>query len=225
MNKQLFTHQLNLKLNIIDFIKTLKSTQNKKQTMTTPTNPTQKTRVACIGDSITELTNYPNHLQTLLGNAYIVGNFGACGTTISHKSGTAYRYSQAYRQANQFQPNLALIMLGTNDADPTLAAHYENLASDYQQLIEDFKQTLHKPEIWMVLPPPIFSQWGGLSATLLNNQVILAIKQAASCLNLPVIDVHSALCSSELFIDGVHPDATGAERIAETIYKAICLDF
>jgi hypothetical protein len=31
-------------------------------------------RVACIGDSITELPDYPHDLQTLLGSNYTVGN-------------------------------------------------------------------------------------------------------------------------------------------------------
>ena len=37
-------------------------------------------RVACLGDSITQMTGYPADLQTLLGNSSIVGNFGVSGS-------------------------------------------------------------------------------------------------------------------------------------------------
>ena len=40
-------------------------------------------RVACVGDSITVGSNYPNYLWMLLGSDYVVGNFGVGSTTVS----------------------------------------------------------------------------------------------------------------------------------------------
>ena len=42
-----------------------------------------KIRVACVGDSITEGTEYPGNLWMLLGTNYTVGNFGVGGTTLT----------------------------------------------------------------------------------------------------------------------------------------------
>ena len=43
-------------------------------------------RVACLGDSITQMTGYPADLQTLLGNSSVVGNFGVSGATVNFNS-------------------------------------------------------------------------------------------------------------------------------------------
>ena len=40
-------------------------------------------RVACLGDSITNMTGYPEDLQKLLGNNSLVGNFGVIGATVN----------------------------------------------------------------------------------------------------------------------------------------------
>jgi hypothetical protein len=56
------------------------------------TNSSSQTiRIACIGDSLTELTIYPDELKRLLiGSNYLIGNFGACGTTVSLDSELPY---------------------------------------------------------------------------------------------------------------------------------------
>ena len=48
--------------------------------------PVKPLRVACIGDSITEGSGYPDNLRMLLGTNYTVGNFGVSGSTVSLKS-------------------------------------------------------------------------------------------------------------------------------------------
>jgi hypothetical protein len=40
-------------------------------------------RVACVGDSITEGSDYPVELRLLLGHNYSVANFGIKGSTVS----------------------------------------------------------------------------------------------------------------------------------------------
>ena len=50
-----------------------------------PITPLQTTpiRVACVGDSITQITKYTADLQAELGSNYTVGNFGVSGSTVS----------------------------------------------------------------------------------------------------------------------------------------------
>ena len=55
-------------------------------------------RVACLGDSITEITGYPADLQTLLGNNSIVGNFGVSGATVDFNTDKPYFFEPAFHE-------------------------------------------------------------------------------------------------------------------------------
>jgi lysophospholipase L1-like esterase len=181
-------------------------------------------RVACVGDSLTQSTEYPYDLWMLLGTAnYTVRNFGAGSTTVSLGSETPYMNTSVFQSALDFQPNIVIIMLGTNDAQPSLRLYNTSFVGDYVKLVAAFQGLSSKPKIWIVLPPPIFSnQSGKISLEYFKFIVIPCIEQAANETNLPIIDVYSALASySNYFPDGVHPNSAGAELIANEIYKAI----
>jgi lysophospholipase L1-like esterase len=104
-------------------------------------DPSNKmTRVACLGDSITNSTGYPEQLQSLLGNGSVVGNFGVNGATVNLNSNNPYYYDLTYRDARNFLPTTVVIMLGTNDARSdnyqkisTFTANYERLLNRTQQ--------------------------------------------------------------------------------------------
>jgi lysophospholipase L1-like esterase len=181
-------------------------------------------RVACVGDSLTQSTEYPLDLWVLLGNErYTVDNFGAGSTTVSLNSETPYMNTSIFQDALDFQPNMVIIMLGTNDAQPSLHQYNTSFVEDYAKLVTAFQALASKPKIWIVLPPPIFSnQSGKIDPEYFKLTVIPCIEQAANEINLPIIDVYSALVSySDYFPDGVHPNSAGAELIANEIYKAI----
>ena len=181
-------------------------------------------RVACVGDSLTQLTTYPYDLGMLLGTAnYTVRNFGAGSTTISLNTETPYMNAIVFQEAMEFQPNIVIIMLGTNDAQPNLTQSNASLVNDYVKLVTAFQGLPSKPKIWSVLPPPVFSnQSGKIDPEYFQLTVIPCIEQAANETNLPIIDVYSALASySDYFPDGVHPNSAGAKLIADEIYEAI----
>ena len=73
-------------------------------------------RVACLGDSITQITGYPADLQTLLGNSSIVGNFGVSGSTVDFYTDKPYFFEPNSGTLQNFEPTTVIIMLGTNDA-------------------------------------------------------------------------------------------------------------
>jgi lysophospholipase L1-like esterase len=116
-------------------------------------------------------------------------------------------------------------MLGTNDAK---AANYRGIASfpnDYEQLIGEYDRLPDDQKIWIVTPPPIFNNELGLNNTNLEQGVIPGIAQVANDLSLPTINVNTVLINhSDYFIDGVHPNAEGAELIASTIVDTINFD-
>ena len=80
----------------------------------------QKTRIACIGNSITygstvinrEKNAYPVQLQAMLGDEFDVKNFGVSGATLLKKGNKPYWKESAYNDALAFKPNIIFIKLG-----------------------------------------------------------------------------------------------------------------
>jgi acyl-CoA thioesterase-1 len=204
-------------------------------------------RVACVGDSLTQSSGYPYELWKLLGsNApytvgnynldpydqnrtltnrthYAVGNFGAGSTTVLLNTETPYMNTSMFKNALQFQPNIIIIMLGTNDAQPNLKQYNASFVDDYVKLVLAFQELASKPKIWITLPPPIFSnQSGKLDSEYFSSTIITGIKQVVKETNLPSIDVYSLLANySNYFPDGEHPNDAAAKLIANEIYKTI----
>jgi lysophospholipase L1-like esterase len=111
-------------------------------------------------------------------------------------------------------------MLGTNDAHTYQTS--EGFAADYADLVSDYQSLDNEPQVLLVIPPPIYENNLELSGTNLKNSVIPRIEQVAEELNLPIVDVNSALENHpEYFIDGIHPNSDGALVIASEINDAI----
>jgi alpha-L-fucosidase 2 len=178
-------------------------------------------RVACIGDSITSDTEYPVDLGMILGSKYTVANFGVGRTTVSLEFEKPYLNQTEVQNARKFEPNIVVIMLGTNDAYLSQQER-RNFISDYKTLIGVFQAFSSKPKLFVVVPPPVFSNNMGLNDTILERMVIPLIKQTANDLDLPLIDAHTPLVNHpEDFHDGVHPNSLGSEIIAYQIFMAI----
>lgn len=180
-------------------------------------------RVACVGDSITEGSGYPFKLQTMLGSNYTVGNFGVRGSTVSYNSSKPYINQPSFRQAKDFDPDIVVIMLGTNDANPEITQSTDEFDTDYSQLVNSFQQLDGEQLIWVVMPPPIFgtTSWNN---TYLTNTLLPKIEGVASQMNLPTINIYGTFGNrADYFADGVHPNNDGAALIASTIFNAITL--
>jgi lysophospholipase L1-like esterase len=161
----------------------------------------------------------------LLGANYTVSNFGVGGTTVSFDSQSPYINTSAFQKSLEFQPNIVIIMLGTNDAHPINEQYNGSFVDNYVELVARFQALVSKPKIWIVLPPPVFSNESGVSPEYFMLTVIPGIEQAANETNLPVINVYSALANySEYFLDGVHPNSAGAQIIANIIYNSLNSD-
>jgi len=181
-------------------------------------------RVACIGDSITELPYYPNDLQTLLGTNYTVENFGSGGTTVLLDTGKPYIDQVEFVRAKNFLPDIAIVMLGTNDARTDHFKSIENFVPDYMKLINEIQEIESNPKIFLVKPPPLFDNELELKNVNLVEKIIPRIEQIANEEGLPIIDVYAALENHpEYFWDGVHPSIEGANAIADEVYEAIIL--
>ena len=180
-------------------------------------------RVACVGDSIT-FGGYPLELQNMLGFSYQVKNFGVCGATVSQNSTIPYMDQPEFKEVLEFDPDIVVVMLGTNDANPEITYSGDNFVSDYAQLIKSFQSLQGHEQIWIAKSPPIFSDNSAYNNTYLSQTVLPQIDTLASQLNLPTIDVYSACVDyADYFGDGVHPSSEGAALIAENVYQAIAL--
>lgn len=175
-----------------------------------------------MGDSITQITVYPNDLQTLLGTKSTVQNFGVSGATVTFNSEKPYIYENAFENAIEFQPTTVVILLGTNDARSNVYPAIDKFVNDYKQLISQFQDLKSKPHIFLVIPPPVYNNSIEISGLDLSSGVVPRIVQVANETGLPLIDLQTPLLNHPGdFVDGVHPNNDGAQVIANTIYQQI----
>jgi acyl-CoA thioesterase I len=179
-------------------------------------------RVACVGDSITVSSQYPLDLWADLGSGYIVGDFGVGGAAVAGSTGMGYLHLAGLEVAKGFQPDIVVIMLGTNDAYTYLKENSTEFTSDYLTIIGEFQSLSKKPVIYLVEPIPIYSNTVSLSDEILTQRVIPDIQQIAAQTDLQVIDAHTPLQNHpELYQDGIHPTADGAKVLADAIHAGI----
>jgi len=189
-------------------------------------------RIACIGDSVTKgyglkdsTKSYPYQLQQLLGENFVIGNFGHSGATLLQKGHNPYINTQVYKDALAFKPDMIIIALGLNDTDPRNWPNYSNeFFADYTALINDFKQVNPNVEVFICKMTPIFSGHSRfLSGTRdWYNEIQALIPDIASVNNAKLIDNQVVLSKRiDLFEDNLHPSAEGAYIIANNVYQHV----
>ena len=179
-------------------------------------------KVACVGDSITEQSEYPADLQSKLGSNYTVGNFGVTGSTVSLNSWKPYVFQTAFKNAQDFNPDIVIIMLGTNDDLYSLQKYNDTFQADYYIIINAFQKLNTDPTILVANPPPIFNNSSDLNPSYMDNTIIPLTDSLANSMNIPIINVHDAIGNqTDLLKDGVHPNSEGSEVIADQVYNAI----
>lgn len=188
-------------------------------------------RVACVGDSITwgstienrDINSYPATLGRLLGAKFNVRNFGVSGTTLLKHGDHPYWDTDAFREAQDYNPDIVIIKLGTNDSKPQNWKYKDEFMSDLRAMIVKFRYLPSQPQVWLCTPCPVYGngQWG-ITPSVVVDEIVPAIQEIADECETPLIDIYGALnYHSELFPDTVHPNADGAEIIARTIAGAL----
>lgn len=189
-------------------------------------------KVACIGDSITwgftllnrRSTSYPAILRQLLGPEYEVKNCGYNDASARFDADTPYVSKKAYTRSLEWNPDIVLLMLGTNDTkrcnwDP------EVFRKDYRRLVQSYLDLPSKPRVILIAPIRVFQPLHipilGLYSETMEKGVRPAIREIASEMGLELVDLVDLFPDSKYMMDGVHPQATGAKMMAETIYNSI----
>ena len=187
-------------------------------------------RVACVGDSITEGTglsnpaqdSYPSQLSAIMGQGWEVQNFGKKSATLMKGGSLPYWNTSQYSASLNSNPDVIVIMLGTNDAKPYNWANKARFVSDYTALIQSYKNLPSAPIVYICYPPPVYDVVAGITDARIKNEVIPKIAQVASTNGVEVIDIYSALSNKKsLFPDSVHPNKEGARLLAQEVYQAI----
>ena len=188
-------------------------------------------RVACIGNSITDgfgidmadVNSYPAQMQRLLGDGYYVRNYGVSSRTLLNKGDWPYMREPAWREALQFNPDIVVVKLGTNDSKPENWQYGADYQRDLQQMVDSLKALPSKPQIYLCTPIPAFKATWNISDSVIVNAIVPIVNKVAKKQRLKVIDLHTlyAADGDKMLPDGIHPDAKGARRLAEIIGEAI----
>jgi lysophospholipase L1-like esterase/pimeloyl-ACP methyl ester carboxylesterase len=191
-------------------------------------------RVACMGNSITygagiverEISSFPARLQALLGEKYLVKNFGKSGATLLGKGDVPYACQGEFRNALSFLPQIVFIGLGTNDSKPQNRTRLTEFEHDYGTLIDTLRAIPSKPRIILLLPPPAYSNdVAGITKEVIEAEILPRIRAVAYTKGCEVINLYNLLLDRpEWFPDGVHPSATGAAAIASRLYELLTME-
>lgn len=191
-------------------------------------------KIACIGNSITygagiqdrERYSYPAQLQQMFGKRWEVRNFGLNGRTLLKKGDYPYWNERELIEAKEFNPNVVIIMLGTNDTKPWNWKYKNEFVSDYEKFIDEFQKLESHPRIYICNPAPAFPGVWGIRDSIIRVDIIPSIKQIQREKNVSLIDLYTPFMGkSELFPDEVHPNQDGARLIAREIYNILYQDY
>ncbi|MCQ2254917.1 MAG: GDSL-type esterase/lipase family protein [Bacteroidaceae bacterium] len=194
-------------------------------------------KVACIGNSITDghgirvvdADSYPAQLQKILGNGYYVRNYGVSGRTMLNNGNRPYMKEKAWKEAQEFNPDVVVIKLGTNDSKPlNWDAHSKEFAADMQQMIDALNALPSKPKIYLCTPIAGNHQAGNqpdnqCRDNIIREEVIPQILKVAKKNKLEVIDLYPVvnLDNKDMQRDMLHPTEAGAKKIAKAVAEVI----
>ena len=192
----------------------------------------QKTKVACIGNSITfghgiadrEHFHYPAQLQQYLGDGYEVRNYGVSATTMLLKGDFPYVTTSQYKESLEWQPDIVLIKFGTNDTKSKNWKYKDDFMADYQAFIDSYRNLPSHPRIILLTPIRCFlplTDWD-IRGDYVEQMVRPMIEELAYKNNLDIINMNNLLGNTwdaGLLPDKLHPSALGAGWMALKVYN------
>lgn len=190
-------------------------------------------RVACVGNSITygtgiadrEHFSYPVQLQQMLGNGYVVGNFGKPGATLLYKGHRPYVEQTEIKEALRFKGDIAVIHLGINDTDPRNWPNYrDEFVKDYLSIMDSLRAANPKVRFILARMTPIADRHPRFQSGTKqwHDEIQTAIETVARVSGAELIDFHEPLYPyPNLLPDAIHPNPEGAGILAKTVYGGI----
>ncbi len=192
------------------------------------------TRVMPLGDSITEGTQVPGGYRIGLWQRAAAGRYtvdftgsqfngpGSLGDH-DHEGHPGWRIDQIHNSVinwlNSYQPRTVLLHIGTNDILQNYSV--STAPSRLSALIDRITSTSPGADVFVAQITPL-SNSGQEAAVRTFNAAIPGIVQSKvnAGKKVHLVNMHDALTTADL-IDGVHPTATGYDKMAATWYSAL----
>ena len=188
--------------------------------------------VACVGDSITEghgkmadgsendrsVHCYPVYLQRMLGYGYYLHNYGKGGARV-----TDYMLEPHYAKSLKLQPDVVLLMLGTNDASPRTEnrdtqEYRDRYDKCMQTMLEGYRETNADVQVFIMTPPSSVPK----SMEEPVARMAQFNREFSERNALPLVEIHAVNEAEKwVFNDSIHPQGEVYKRIAEVIYDSI----
>lgn len=187
-------------------------------------------KVACVGNSITfgagignrDKDSYPAVLGQMLGEGYEVRNFGFSARTLLNKGDHPYMKERMFQDALQYQPDIVVVKLGTNDSKVYNWRNGREFGKDLETLVTAFQKLASRPAVYLCYPAKAYHFQYGIQDSVIVHGIIPVIREFARKKHLQVIDIYTATSGMpQNFPDAIHPNETGAIVMAETVYKAL----
>lgn len=187
-------------------------------------------KVACVGNSITdgagidmaEVKGYPAVLNRRLGAGYDVKNFGVSGRTMSNSGNRPYMKEDSWRDCLDWNPDIVVIKLGTNDTkDINWPTAEKDFSICLKEMVDSLQARPKAPRIVLCTPIPAFQTEWTIRDSVIVDGVIPQLEAFAKENNLELLDLHTPMLAADkeglMTPDLIHPNAKGAQRMAQLV--------
>ena len=151
-------------------------------------------------------------------------NFGYNDASARFDAYTPNVSKRVYRDSLEWNPDIVLLMLGTNDTK-TRNWDPEVFRRDYRKIVESYQSRPSHSRVVLIAPIRVFLIMGrpllGVRPDNMEEGVRPAIREIADDIGLELVDLHDLFKDSKYCYDGVHPQRLGAQMLADAIYSAI----
>ena len=195
-------------------------------------------KVALVGDSVTyghsiknwPKNNYPALLSDALGENYCVKSYGVSGSTVQPDGDQPYNITKAYTWSHEFEADILVFMLGSNDSKPENWQGTEKFKEEYLKFLNSYTDVENPPTVLLCTPPTAYFPEGvteGLSnydvQPLIIEEIVEIVKDVADEKGYKLININDLTDNRrDLFgKDNVHPNNQGAKEIASVVYDFI----
>ncbi|WP_033443549.1 ricin-type beta-trefoil lectin domain protein [Saccharothrix sp. NRRL B-16314] len=191
-------------------------------------------RVMPLGDSITEGTQVPGGYRIGLWQRFGAGNYrvdfvgsqfngpGSLGDH-DHQGHPGWRIDQIDANVATWlrntTPRTVLLHIGTND----ILQNYNvaNAPARLSALVDRITATVPNADVFVATIIPLANSGQNTAARNFNATIPGMVQAKVNAgKRVRMVDMHAALTTSDL-IDGVHPTATGYDKMAATWYAAL----